>query len=78
MILDYSECQFDIWVNEEGVLIFEKLLENITAKTYMACAFAKEACRHLHRSRYIRMPDLLEMFNLAEQTGRSISSTVLI
>ena len=36
----------------------------------------EEACRHLHRSRYIRMPDLLEMFNLAEQTGRSISSTV--
>lgn len=47
-----------------------------TGKTYLACAFGKEACRHLHRSRYIRMPDLLEMFNLSEQTGRSISSTV--
>ena len=47
-----------------------------TGKTYLACALGKEACRHLHRSRYIRMPDLLEMFNIAEQTGRSISSTV--
>ena len=36
-----------------------------TGKTYLACAFGKEACRHLHRSRYIRMSDLPEMFNLA-------------
>ncbi len=36
----------------------------------------KEACRHLHRTRYIRMPNLLEELNLAMETGHSIASEV--
>lgn len=30
-----------------------------TGKTFLGCALAKEACRQLHRSMYIRVPDLL-------------------
>lgn len=44
-----------------------------SGKTHLACALGKEACRHLYRTRYIRLPDMLEMFNLAEQTGNGIS-----
>lgn len=33
-----------------------------TGKTYIACALAKEACKGLHRTRYIRVPDLLMEF----------------
>ena len=47
-----------------------------SGKTFLACALGKEACRHLHRSRYIRMPDMLEMFNLATETGKGITSVV--
>ncbi|MBO4373479.1 MAG: ATP-binding protein [Lachnospiraceae bacterium] len=45
-------------------------------KTFLACAIAKEACRHLHKTRYIRLPKLLEDFNLATQTGVGISKLV--
>ena len=47
-----------------------------SGKTFLACALGKEACRHLHRSRYIRMPDMLEMFNIAIETGKGITSVV--
>lgn len=30
-----------------------------SGKTFLGCALAKEACRQLHRTRYIRVPDLL-------------------
>lgn len=45
-------------------------------KTHLACALGKQACRQLRRTCYIRMPDLLEKFNLAEQEGKGISSLV--
>lgn len=47
-----------------------------SGKTHLACAIGKEACRHLHRTRYIRMPDMLEMLNLAMESGHSITSVV--
>lgn len=47
-----------------------------SGKTHLACALGKEACRHLYRTKYIRMPEMLEMLNLAEQTGTSISTAV--
>ena len=28
-------------------------------KTYMACAFGMEACKHYYSVRYVRLPDLL-------------------
>lgn len=30
-----------------------------SGKTHLACAIGKEPCRHLHRTRYIRMPEML-------------------
>ena len=45
-------------------------------KTYLSCAIAKESCRRLHKTRYVRMPKLLEEFNLATQTGAGISKLV--
>lgn len=47
-----------------------------SGKSFIACALGKAACRHLHRTRYYRMPELMEVLNLATQTGKSISSTV--
>lgn len=47
-----------------------------SGKTHLACALGKEACRHLHRTRYIRMPELMEQLNLAEQMGAGMSRTV--
>ena len=49
---------------------------NIIIKTYLSCAIAKEACRRLHKTRYVRMPKMLEEFNLATQTGSGISKLV--
>ena len=34
-----------------------------SGKTYLGYAMAKEACRKLHKTRYIRLPDLLEEYN---------------
>ena len=34
-----------------------------TGKTYLGCALAKEACRQLHRTRYIRVPDMLTEYS---------------
>ena len=45
-------------------------------KTYLSCAIAKEACRRLHKTRYVRMPKMLEEFNLSTQTGSGISKLV--
>lgn len=47
-----------------------------SGKTHLACALGKEACRHLHRTRYIRMPEMLEMLDLAMATTHSIASVV--
>lgn len=47
-----------------------------SGKTHLACALGKEACRHLYRTRYMRLPEMLEKFNLAEQEGSGISRVV--
>ena len=47
-----------------------------SGKTHLSCALGKEACRRLHRTKYLRMPSLLEMLNLAMEQNHSISSTV--
>jgi len=53
-------------VNELGTCRFVEdnqsvVLQGYTSsgKTYLGSAIAKEACRHLYRTRYIRLPDLL-------------------
>ena len=30
-----------------------------SGKTHLACALGKEACRRLHRTKYLRMPDMM-------------------
>ena len=47
-----------------------------SGKTYLSCALGKEACRHLYRTRYYRMPEMLEILNLAEHKGQGISRAV--
>lgn len=38
-------------------------------KTYMACAFGMEACKHYYKTMYIRMPDLLLDLQYARKEG---------
>jgi len=47
-----------------------------SGKSFVACALGKAACRHLHRTRYYRMPEMMEDLNLTEQTRGSISRAV--
>ncbi len=38
-------------------------------KTYMACAFGMEACKHYYSVRYVRLPDLLLDLQAAMDNG---------
>ena len=38
-------------------------------KTYMACAFGMEACKHFYATKYIRLPDLFIELDTARQNG---------
>ncbi len=40
-----------------------------SGKTYMACAFGMEACKHYYSVRYIRLPDLLLDLQTARDNG---------
>ena len=46
-----------------------------SGKTYMACAFGIEACKHYYTVRYVRLPDLLLDLQAARDSGTF--STVL-
>lgn len=41
-----------------------------SGKTYMACAFGMEVCKHYYSVRYVRMPDLLIDLKSAKDDGR--------
>ena len=38
-------------------------------KTYMACAFGMEACKHFYKTKYVRLPDLLVDLDVARNEG---------
>ena len=38
-------------------------------KTYVSCALGMSACRHFYSVKYIRLPDLLEVFSVARGEG---------
>lgn len=38
-------------------------------KTYMACAFGMEACKHFYKTKYVRLPDLLIDLSMARKDG---------
>ncbi|WZL78290.1 ATP-binding protein [Eubacteriales bacterium mix99] len=40
-----------------------------SGKTYMACAFGIEACKHYFTTRYVRLPDLLIELEMARNEG---------
>lgn len=70
-ILELSTCEY--FRTNQNIII-----NGFTGsgKSYVACALGKAACRHLHRTRYYRMPEMMELLNLAGQTGGSISRIV--
>ena len=41
-----------------------------SGKSYLACAFGMEACKHYYTVRYIRVPDLLLELQSARDSGR--------
>lgn len=41
-----------------------------SGKTYMACAFGMEACKHYYSTKYVRMPDLMLDLKAARDEGR--------
>ena len=54
LISDLGTCRF---VDENKSVILQGYTSS--GKTFLGCALAKEACRHLHRTKYIRLPNLL-------------------
>lgn len=40
-----------------------------SGKSYMACAFGMEACKHYYRTKYVRLPDLLIDLKAARDNG---------
>ena len=57
IIADLASCRF---VDESRSVVFQGYPSS--GKTFLGCALAKEACRQLHKTRYIRLPDLLEEY----------------
>ena len=51
---ELASCRF---VDNCQSVVFQGFTSS--GKTYLGCALAKEACRHLYRTRYIRIPELL-------------------
>ena len=40
-----------------------------SGKSYMACAFGMEACKHYYTTKYVRLPDLLIELKIAKENG---------
>lgn len=59
-IQSIASCQF---MQNNTNLIVEGL--SGTGKSYLACAIGKEACRHGYQTFYIRIPDLLQLYDEA-------------
>lgn len=57
LMSEIATCQY---IEKNTSLIFQGF--SSTGKTWLGCAYAKEACRHHYRTRYIRLPDLLSEF----------------
>jgi DNA replication protein DnaC len=55
------------WIGEHQQLLISGMTG--TGKTYVACAFAQQACRHGYRARYWRAPRLFQECALARADG---------
>lgn len=60
-----NELSAGHYINDARSIILQGFAS--TGKTYIACALAKEACKGLNRTRYIRVPDLLTEFEERSQ-----------
>lgn len=70
-IYSYANCEY---IESHKNLIINGFTR--VGKTHLACALGKEACRHLYRVKYFRMPELMEQFNYGTEVGRSVASIV--
>lgn len=57
IIADLASCRF---VDECRSIVFQGYPSS--GKTFLGCAMAKEACRQQHKTKYVRLPDLLEEY----------------
>jgi DNA replication protein DnaC len=62
-----AECHW--LVRKENLLITGS---TGTGKTYLACAFANQACRQGYGARYIRLPKLFQAITIAKADGSYI------
>lgn len=67
-ILSLSTCQF---MNTNTNIIIDGFTGS--GKTFLACALGKSACKLGYRTRYIRMPDLLQLHDEAATTVTGVS-----
>ena len=67
-VLGVASCQF---LNSNTNIIIDGFTGS--GKSYLACAFGKAACRLGYRTRYIRMPDLLQLHDEAATTVTGVS-----
>lgn len=65
-LLELSTSQF---VHSKTNIIFQGFTGS--GKTFMACALGKQACKQRVRTRYVRLPDLLEEHDEATLTKKS-------
>ena len=63
-ILEFSTCRY---ISDDHHIILKGASGN--GKTYIACALGMAACRNFIRTRYIRLPDLLNELTIAYGEG---------
>ena len=60
LMIELGTCQF---MDTKMNIVFHGFTGS--GKTYLACALGKQACKRQHRTRYIRIPDLLMEYDEA-------------
>lgn len=70
-ILNIASCQY---MSSNTNIIIEGFTGS--GKSYLACALGKSACRQGYRTRYIRLPDLLQMHAEASTTVTGVSKLI--
>jgi DNA replication protein DnaC len=67
VITRLAECS---WITKKENLLITG--PTGAGKTYLACAFANQACRQGYRARYIRLPKLFQAITIAKADGSYI------
>ncbi len=70
-ILNLANCQY---MNSSTNIIIDGFTGS--GKTYLACALGRSACKQGYRTRYIRMPDLLQLHDEASVTVTGVSKLI--